>query len=41
VGIYQLVESPAGNLFRRLRVITPDGGEADDFVYLSRVKIAP
>jgi 4-amino-4-deoxy-L-arabinose transferase-like glycosyltransferase len=41
VGIYQLVESPAGNLFRRLRVITPDGSEADDFVYLSRVKIAP
>jgi hypothetical protein len=27
--------------FRRLRVITPDGGEASDFVELSRVKMLP
>jgi 4-amino-4-deoxy-L-arabinose transferase-like glycosyltransferase len=36
VGIYQLT---ADNQFRRLRVITPDGGEADDFLYLSRIKM--
>lgn len=40
VGMYELVESPAGSRFRRLRVITPDGGEANDFAYLTRVKIA-
>jgi 4-amino-4-deoxy-L-arabinose transferase-like glycosyltransferase len=37
-GMYQLT---ADNNFQRLRIITPDGGEADDFVSLSRVKITP
>lgn len=35
VGMYQLTPD---NQFRRLRVITPDGGEANDYVELSRVK---
>jgi hypothetical protein len=37
-GMYQLTPD---NNFQRLRIITPDGGEADDFVSLSRVKITP
>jgi 4-amino-4-deoxy-L-arabinose transferase-like glycosyltransferase len=37
-GMYRMT---ANNNFQRLRVITPDGGEADDFVSLSRVKITP
>ena len=41
VGMYELVESPTGQQFRRLRVITPDGGMADDFLYLTRVKFVP
>ncbi|MBX3066811.1 MAG: glycosyltransferase family 39 protein [Anaerolineae bacterium] len=41
VGMYQLVEGTRGQEFHRLRVITPDGGEANDFVYLSRVKFDP
>ncbi|MBX3082175.1 MAG: glycosyltransferase family 39 protein [Anaerolineae bacterium] len=41
VGMYQLVESSDGQQFRRLRVITPDGGMADDYVYLTRVKFVP
>ena len=36
VGMYRL---DADNSYHRLRVITPDGGEAEDFVYLSRVKM--
>jgi hypothetical protein len=35
-GMYQ---PTADGGFRRLRVITPDGGEASDFVNLSRVKM--
>lgn len=43
-GIYELElglykESPEG--FSRLRVHTPDGGQAENFVYLSRVRILP
>lgn len=36
VGFYELTKD---NQFRRLSVITPDGGEAEDYLYLSRVKI--
>lgn len=43
-GIYELelglyLETAEG--FPRLRVHTPDGGEGSDFIYLSRVRIAP
>jgi len=41
VGMYRLVEAPTGNQFQRLRIITPDGGQADDFIGLTRVKIEP
>lgn len=36
LGLYQ--ESPDGT-FPRLRIVTPDGGMADNFVYLSRMKV--
>ncbi len=36
IGMYELTKD---NTIRRLRVITPDGGEAEDYLYLSRVKI--
>ena len=38
VGLYQL--DSAGHI-TRLRVFTPDGGDANDQVYLSRVLIKP
>lgn len=38
VGMYQ--PTPDGK-FDRLRVFTPDGGDASDYVYLSRVLIKP
>lgn len=38
LGLYQ--EAPDGT-FPRLRVVTPDGGMADNFIYLSRVKVSP
>lgn len=43
-GIYELeiglyVQTDAG--FERLRVITPDGGEANDYAYLNRVRVMP
>ncbi len=38
VGLYR--ETPDG-AFPRLRVFTPDGGQANTFVYLSRVRILP
>ncbi len=38
IGMYQL--SAEGSI-RRLRIITPDGGEASDYAYLSRVLITP
>jgi 4-amino-4-deoxy-L-arabinose transferase-like glycosyltransferase len=41
VGMYQLIEAPSGQEFHRLRVITPDGGMADDYIYLTRVKFIP
>jgi hypothetical protein len=37
VGMYQ----PMPDYFKRLRVITPDGAEALDFLELTRVKIKP
>ncbi|MBZ0283546.1 MAG: glycosyltransferase family 39 protein [Anaerolineae bacterium] len=44
-GIYELeiglyAQTPNGN-FERLRIITPDGGMATNFLYLSRVRILP
>ncbi len=36
VGMYELTPDQQ---FRRLRIITPDGGEANDILYLTRVKI--
>jgi hypothetical protein len=44
-GIYELelglyLEAPSG-IFPRLRVITPDGGQAEDFIYLSRIRVLP
>ncbi len=36
VGMYQLT---ADNQFHRLRIVTPDGAEAEDFLYLTRVKM--
>ena len=38
-GLYDLRETDQGFAFRRLRVVTPDGAQADDFVNLSRVRI--
>jgi hypothetical protein len=38
VGLYW--QSPEGRL-ERLRVVTPDGGMADNFIYLNRVRILP
>jgi hypothetical protein len=38
VGMYK---STPENQFQRLRIITPDGGQADDAVQLTRVKINP
>jgi 4-amino-4-deoxy-L-arabinose transferase-like glycosyltransferase len=44
-GIYELeigmyVQTPEGG-FDRLRVVTPDGGMANDYAYLNRVRIIP
>ena len=38
VGMYT---STAQSQFDRLRIITPDGGQADDALLLTRVKIDP
>lgn len=38
LGIYQ--EKPDGSI-ERLRIVTPDGGMSDNFIYLSRVRIIP
>lgn len=38
VGLYR--EAPDGT-FPRLRIFTPDGGQASNFTYLSRVRIVP
>jgi 4-amino-4-deoxy-L-arabinose transferase-like glycosyltransferase len=38
VGLYR--EAPDGT-FPRLRIFTPDGGQANDFIFLSRVRILP
>jgi hypothetical protein len=44
-GIYEveigLYLNPDDGTFPRLRVITPDGGMANDFAYLSRVRVLP
>ncbi|MEP7290644.1 MAG: hypothetical protein ABI835_02625, partial [Chloroflexota bacterium] len=44
-GIYEveigLYLNPGDGSFPRLRVVTPDGGMADDFAYLSRVRVLP
>ncbi len=37
VGLYEETESG----LQRLRVFTPDGGQANDFIYLSRMRILP
>jgi 4-amino-4-deoxy-L-arabinose transferase-like glycosyltransferase len=44
-GIYELElglyrEAPDGT-FPRLRIVTPDGGQAEDFIYLSRIRVLP
>lgn len=38
IGLYL---NPGDGSFPRLRVVTPDGGMADDFAYLSRVRVLP
>src|SRR5690606_9358229 len=43
-GIYELeiglyIQTPDG--FPRLRIVTPDGGMANDYTYLSRVRVLP
>jgi hypothetical protein len=38
IGLYELRDS-AEPQFRRLRVITPDGGQADDHLLLTRLKV--
>lgn len=44
-GIYEveigLYLNPGDGTFPRLRVVTPDGGMADDHAYLSRVRVLP
>lgn len=44
-GIYEvevgLYLNPGDGTFPRLRVVTPDGGMADDFAYLTRVRVLP
>ena len=44
-GIYEveigLYLNPGDGSFPRLRVVTPDGGMADDYAYLSRVRVLP
>ena len=44
-GIYEveigLYTNPGDGTFPRLRVVTPDGGMADNFAYLSRVRVLP
>lgn len=44
-GIYEveigLYLNPGDGTFPRLRVVTPDGGMASDFTYLSRVRVLP
>jgi hypothetical protein len=37
IGLYQ--QTPDG--FPRLRIVTPDGGMANDYVYLTRVRVLP
>jgi 4-amino-4-deoxy-L-arabinose transferase-like glycosyltransferase len=38
IGLY--LQEPDGS-FPRLRIVTPDGGMADDYFYLSRVRVMP
>jgi 4-amino-4-deoxy-L-arabinose transferase-like glycosyltransferase len=38
-GLYALEETPDGAAFRRLRIVTPDGGQAEDFISLTRLRI--
>ncbi|MCC7209534.1 MAG: DUF2142 domain-containing protein [Anaerolineae bacterium] len=38
-GLYALDETPGGPAFHRLRIVTPDGAQADDFVSLTRLKV--
>jgi hypothetical protein len=44
-GIYEveigLYLNPGDGTFPRLRVVAPDGGMADDYTYLSRVRVLP
>ncbi len=44
-GIYEveigLYLNPGDGTFPRLRIVTPDGGMADDHTYLSRVRVLP
>ncbi len=44
-GIYEveigLYLNPGDGTFPRLRVVTPDGGMANDYTYLSRVRVLP
>jgi hypothetical protein len=36
LGLYR--EAPDGT-FPRLRIFTPDGGQADNFIYLSQIRV--
>ncbi len=38
IGLYRQMDDGG---FQRLRIVTPDGGMADDFIYLNRVRIVP
>lgn len=44
-GIYELelglYREALDGTFPRLRVVTPDGGQSDDFIYLSRIRVLP
>jgi 4-amino-4-deoxy-L-arabinose transferase-like glycosyltransferase len=42
IGMYQLTQTASGaNQFQRLPIVNPDGGQTDDMLYLTRVKIDP
>ncbi|GAB4554640.1 MAG: hypothetical protein OHK0023_25020 [Anaerolineae bacterium] len=40
VGMYRLLETTDGPKFDRLRVILPDGSQAEDFINLTRIRVA-
>lgn len=40
VGMYHLLETTDGLIFDRLRVVLPDGSQAEDFINLTRIRVA-